>query len=128
MNILNSIQAKIIAIVASAGLVGGGVIFAKNWWDSQIESAKESGRQEIYSQTQKFAQEKIDDALRKNNIRIEELQTERQVLRGQVQDLQKMLLVDHDLDKLLQSKPDMILKRVNEGTDEVLKELEEATR
>ena len=51
-----------------------------------------------------------------------------EVERDKVSNLQRQLLIDHDLDRLLQRKPGLILPRVNRGTEEVLKELEEITQ
>jgi len=39
-----------------------------------------------------------------------------------------MLLVEHDLDRLLQRKPGLILPRVNKGTEDYFKALEAATQ
>jgi len=50
------------------------------------------------------------------------------VERAKVTDLQRMLLVEHDFDKLLQRKPDSILRLVNKGTKDYFKELEETTQ
>jgi len=56
------------------------------------------------------------------------VQKELRVERAKVTDLQRMLLIDHDLDKDLQQHPDMILLRVNKGTEAYFKALEEATQ
>jgi hypothetical protein len=48
--------------------------------------------------------------------------------RNKVKDLRQKLLIEHNLDRLLQEKPGLILPRVNRGTEEVLKELEELTQ
>lgn len=56
------------------------------------------------------------------------MQAELEIARAKSDDLRRMLTIDHDLDRLLQRKPGLILPRVNEGTEEVLKELEELTR
>ena len=56
------------------------------------------------------------------------LQAELDKARAASDNLRRMLTIDHDLDRLLQRKPGLILPRVNEGTEEVLKELEELTR
>jgi hypothetical protein len=48
--------------------------------------------------------------------------------RAKVNDLRRMLLIDHDLDRLLQRKPGLILPRVNKGTEIILLELEELTQ
>ena len=56
------------------------------------------------------------------------MQVELDRARANADNLRRMLLIDHDLDRLLQRKPGLILPRVNKGTEEVLKELEELTR
>lgn len=56
------------------------------------------------------------------------MQAELDRARARSDDFRRMLTIDHDLDRLLQRKPGLILPRVNEGTEEVLKELEELTR
>jgi len=56
------------------------------------------------------------------------IQQELKVERAKVRDLQRMLLIDHDLDRLLQRKPGLILPRVNKGTEDYYKALEEATQ
>ena len=45
-----------------------------------------------------------------------------------VSSLSTKLQSDHDLDRLLQAKPKMIEKRVNNGTKQYYEELEEATK
>ena len=56
------------------------------------------------------------------------IEQELKVERARVTDLQRMLLVDHDLDRLLQQKPGLILPRVNKGTEAYFKALEDATQ
>lgn len=56
------------------------------------------------------------------------MQAELDRARANADNLRRMLTIDHDLDRLLQRKPGLILPRVNKGTEEVLKELEELTR
>jgi hypothetical protein len=58
----------------------------------------------------------------------EKKEQELKVERKKVGDLQRMLLIDHDLDRLLQRKPGRILTRVNRGTEEYFKSLEEITQ
>ena len=76
---------------------------------------------------------------RKQQIVIEQLKTvaeedrlvlEQQILieRNKTRELEKMLLIEHDLDRLLQQKPGLILSRVNNGTAEYFKNLEEASQ
>jgi len=56
------------------------------------------------------------------------IEADLEVERGKVSDLQRMLLIDHDLDRLLQRKPGLILPRVNKGTENYFIALEEATQ
>jgi hypothetical protein len=56
------------------------------------------------------------------------IEAQLRVERSKVTDLQRQLLIDHDLDRLLQRKPGLILNIANKGTEEVLKELEEITQ
>ena len=47
--------------------------------------------------------------------------------KNKVEGIEEKLKVEHDLNKLLQAKPEMILKRVNVGTELALKDIEEAS-
>lgn len=58
----------------------------------------------------------------------ERIEVELKVERAKVTDLKRMLLIDHDLDRLLQRKPGLILPIVNKGTAKYFKELEEITQ
>lgn len=58
----------------------------------------------------------------------EALEKEVQAEKSKVSDLRRMLLIEHDLDRLLQSKPGLILNIVNEGTQEYYDELESITQ
>ena len=58
----------------------------------------------------------------------EEMESRLAQERRRVSDLQRMLLIDHDLDRLLQRKPGLVLPRVNKGTQQYFDDLEEATQ
>ena len=116
------------AIILIAGMIGTGIKKGIDYHYDQIDAAVNLAKLD-------FAVEKRD-AL---NKREEELRAtakadreaiERKLIaeRARVSDLRRMLLIDHDLDRLLQQKPGLILPRVNEGTEAVLKELEELTQ
>ena len=59
---------------------------------------------------------------------LQEVGVRLEVSRKKVNDLERQLLIEHDLDRLLQRKPGLVLKIVNKGTREYLKELEEITK
>jgi hypothetical protein len=78
---------------------------------------------------QNALQKEREESLRAESIREKKvIETALKVERAKVTDLQRMLLINHDLDKLLQAKPGLILTRVNAGTEAYFKELEEATQ
>jgi hypothetical protein len=81
------------------------------------------------------AQERAEIVRNVTNTLRQQNEEEKKILEGQlaqsrakVSDLQRMLLIDHDLDRLLQEKPGLILPRVNRGTEEAIKTLEELTQ
>jgi len=70
-----------------------------------------------------------EDELREESARNKKkLQAEVRVEKAKVDNLERMLLIDHDLDRLLQQKPGLILNIVNKGTAKYFKDLEKATQ
>ena len=61
-------------------------------------------------------------------VDLQEVEVRLEVSRKKVSDLEQQLLIEHDLDRLLQRKPKAVLRIVNNGTEEYLKELEEITK
>lgn len=100
----------------------------KDWHEAQIREAI------ILTQLQENA--KLQIAVDAREKKLQEasaleraaLQEQIEIEKKRVNNLQRMLLIDHDLDRLLQRKPGLILPRVNEGTAEVLQELEALTQ
>ena len=87
--------------------------------EAKLELSVRENEKRIQIESQLREQSQKEKAAIEEQLKIE---------RAKVSDLQRKLLVDHDLDRLLQAKPDMLIKRVNAGTDEYFKELEEATQ
>lgn len=115
-----------IGIIAIALIAG--VKWGYEYHLDQIDAAINTAKLE-------FAIEKQEAVSRREEILREEARREKEAIeirlkaeRAKVNDLQRMLLIDHDLNRLLQRKPGLILTRVNEGTETVLKELEEITQ
>lgn len=115
-------------IALVAGMLATGANAVRNYHLDQIDEAVISSKRDmaIASATRlRDREEELRSVSREDKLLIEmDLAQER----AKVTDLRRMLLVEHDLDRLLQSKPDMVLKIVNTGTVEYFQELEEVTQ
>jgi hypothetical protein len=119
---------KIFAILAIISSIGYGI---KWTYDKHLDAIDNA-----VNQVKLEAALAEADAVREatSQLRIEQeaermaMQEELDRARASSDKFRRMLTIDHDLDRLLQRKPGLILPRVNEGTEEVLKELEELTR
>jgi Skp family chaperone for outer membrane proteins len=113
-------------------LIVSGISFAgyKIWkfHTDAIDAAVNTARIE-WALDQREALDRFEDAVRVElNQEKEKLKKELKVSNNKVRDLERMLQIEHDLDRLLQRKPGLVLPRVNKGTEDVLKELEEITQ
>lgn len=122
---------SIVKWVAIAGIVSS-ILYAGNriyeYHLDQIDNAVNTAKLETAVRLQEAVTIR-DKALREQSREeLELIEKELIIERAKVTDLRRMLLIDHDLDRLLQRKPGLILTRVNKGTEEVLKELEEITQ
>lgn len=99
-----------------------------NYHLNEINEAVQQTQVRIVLEQEQLRKEFEKELLEKSRLEKENIQKELKFERKKVTDLQRMLLIDHDLDRLLQRKPGLILTRVNSGTEEVLKELEELTQ
>lgn len=126
VNILAYLKLGGIVLLVSGLTYGGYKVY--NYHLNAIEQAVNTVKLELAVETQKAVDKREKILLEKANQEKELIETELAKERKRVSDLQRMLLIDHDLDRLLQRKPGLILPRVNKGTEEYFKELEEATR
>lgn len=119
---------KWFAILAIVSSVGYGI----KWiYDKHLDAVDNAVNTALLVEAQERATiiRNVTDTLREqNNQEKERLEGQLAVSRAKVSDLQRMLLIDHDLDRLLQEKPGLILPRVNKGTEEAIKDLEELTQ
>ena len=119
---------KWFAILAIVSSVGYGI----KWiYDKHLDAIDSAVNTALLVEAQERATiiRNVTDTLREqNNQEKERLEGQLAVSRAKVSDLQRMLLIDHDLDRLLQEKPGLILPRVNKGTEEAIKDLEELTQ
>ena len=119
---------KWVAIVAILGIIAAGVKRGYEYHLDQIDIAVNAAKTSLVL-AQNEAVRKREIELRSESVREKQLiEKELVVERAKVTDLQRMLLIDHDLDRLLQRKPGLILTRVNAGTELYFKNLEEATQ
>ena len=119
---------KWFAILAVVSAVGYGI---KWTYDKHLDAIDNAVNTALLVEAQERAKiiRDVTDTLREqNNQDKERLEEELATSRAKVSDLQRMLLIDHDLDRLLQKKPGLILPRVNRGTEEAIKDLEELTQ
>lgn len=108
-----------------------GVVFlyfqAKHWYNSAVDNAREEGRQEVMLEQQRIITRTIIEEQRINEEEKEVLRQEIRSQKQEVKALRQKLEVDHELDALLQAKPRLVLKAVQNGTNQVLIEFEELT-
>lgn len=121
----------IVKWVAIAGIVSSLMYAGKNMYEyhlDQIDLAVTKAQLVSNEQARIIATEReqfLRDKAKEERAIIE---AELIIQRNRSNDLQRMLLIEHDLDRLLQRKPGLILPRVNTGTENVLRELEELTQ
>lgn len=125
-SILGYIKLGGIVLAISAITFAGYKVY--NYHLDAIEQAVNTAKLELAVEAQQAVEKREKELTEKARQERELIETELAKERRKVSDLQRMLLIEHDLDRLLQRKPGLILPRVNKGTEEYFKELEEATR
>lgn len=108
--------------------IGYGIHAVYSYHLDKIEETKNSTRLIVAAQAQDALYVREAELREESRVEKERIQVELDRAQKEVDNLRRMLLIEHDLDRLLQEKPGLILPRVNEGTEKVLKELEEITR
>ena len=116
------------AIAGIVTAIGWGIKSGYEYHLDQIDMAINTAKLEFAAEKQRAVDER--EKLLREELKIERaiIEAELKIERARVTDLRRMLLIDHDLDRLLQRKPGLILPRVNQGTEEVLLELENLTQ
>ena len=119
---------KIFGVIAIISSLGYGVKWTYDKHLEAIDNAINQVRLETAIQEQRL----VEEITRELELQIEAerllMQAELSKTRATSDNLRRMLSIDHDLDRLLQRKPGLVLPRVNKGTEEVLRDLEELTR
>jgi hypothetical protein len=116
------------AIVVIVAAISTGIKKGYEYHLDQIDAAVITAKLESAIKEQEAVKEREAILREKSKKDREAIETELEVERAKVIDLRRQLLIDHDLDRLLQRKPGLILNIVNKGTEEVLLELEELTQ
>jgi len=116
------------AIIILVGAIGAGIKAGYNYHLDEIDEAVNTAALEFAVDKQAALDAREDELRELAQADREEIEQKLVAERARVNDLQRMLLIDHDLDRLLQRKPGLILPRVNKGTEAVLLELEELTQ
>lgn len=105
-----------------------GTIYVRGLYKAAIQTAEEKGRQEVLLEQQELSARIIEEETQVNEEAKKELRKIIASKNKEIQDLERKLQIEHDLDRLLQAKPGLILKVVQEGTNDRLIELEEITQ
>ena len=119
---------KWVAILAIISMVTIGIKKGYEYHLDQIDTAVNTAKLEFAVTSQEAISHREDVLREEARINREIIETELQIERTRVSDLRRQLLIEHDLDRLLQRKPDSIVRIVNTGTKHVLKELEVLTQ
>lgn len=119
---------KWIAILAIISVIGYGVKWTYNKHEEAIVNAVNVAKLEAEQERITLVNEITKELKMQNEMDKAVLEAELVKTRAKVSNLQKMLLIDHDLDRLLQEKPGLILPRVNEGTRQAIENLGELTK
>jgi len=119
---------KIGGAIIILSMVGWGIKKAYNYHLDQIDKAVVAAELEASVSRTNAVRAVQEGLLAQSKANREALEKEIQVEKERVSDLRRMLLIEHDLDRLLQSKPGLILNIVNEGTEEYYQELEDITQ
>lgn len=119
---------KIFAVLTIISSIAYGVKWTYDRHLEAIDNAVNQAKLEAAVAEQTAVREATDQLKIEQEAERIAMQAELDQVRANADNLRRMLLIDHDLDRLLQRKPGLILPRVNKGTEEVLKELEELTR
>lgn len=116
------------AIAGIVASIGFGIRAGYNYHLDQIDAAVNTVTLELALEQTEAVRVREKELRTKSIAEKKILEAEIKVERAKVSDLRRMLLIDHDLDRLLQRKPGLILTRVNKGTKAYNKALEDATQ
>ena len=119
---------KIGGIILILSMLGWGVKKVYDYHLDQIDKAVVAAELEASVARTNAVRAVQEGLLAQAKADREALEQEVQIEKSKVTDLRRMLLIEHDLDRLLQSKPGLILNIVNEGTEEYYQELEDITQ
>jgi len=99
----------------------------KSFYLEQLKLAENRGRDAVLLVQKEAIRQREEELSIISKEEKKQLEIKIQKEQKKVDKLEKMLLVEHDLERLLQAKPGLILSRVNKGTVEYNNQLKEIT-
>ena len=120
--------AKYIAIASIAGTLWYGINEVKNWHQAQLDAAVVSTQLEMVRQQNEIVRKTEENLKRESTVILGAFQSALEIERKNSRELAKKLTIEHDLDRILQQKPGLILPKVNEATAEYYNRLELITQ
>jgi len=125
--VLAFLQGKFVKVLLVIGLftvLTVSATYTLKWFNNKLIEAKQAGIDSVVIEQNEDIIRNYEQQLEQEQLEKADLQQELANSNVRMEKLRKQLLIEHDLDRLLQSKPDMITNRVNKGTEEVFRELE----
>ena len=117
--------------IVIAGILSS-ILYGLNWvYDyhlDAIQTAINDTKLEFANQQKEVKEVVVEKLIDLSEEERSKLEAEAEAGREEVEKLRRMLKEEHNLRKLLQSKPDLIISRINDGTAKYYAELEEATK
>jgi hypothetical protein len=128
LNFLSLLSLKHVGLIIATIGAGWMSWSAYTWHTDKLEEAIRTTQNEIVLEQTLYRvdREKKLKIQSQQDLKVVEKSLKEERLK--VTKLEQQLLIDHDLDRLLQRKPGLILIRVNKGTDKYFKDLKEATQ
>ena len=119
---------KWIAIASIMGSMWGGIAYVKTWHQEQLDKAVVTTQLEMVRQQNEIVNKTEEKLKKESTVILGAFQKALEIERNNSRQLVKKLTIEHDLDRILQQKPGLILPRVNAGTAEYYEQLELITQ
>jgi hypothetical protein len=127
LSFLSSAWTKGIAATLIVAAIATSAAYIVNWYDNQLTSAYNDGQSDVIAEQNEIAIESYETQIKEEQVENKELQVKLNSSQQEIDKLKKQLLIDHDLNRLLQAKPGLIITRVNKGTAQVYQEMQNLT-
>ena len=115
---------KIIIVIALFAAIAAGMTYMAKWHNDKLKEATQAGIDSVVIEQNEEIIRSFEQQLEQQIMEKAELNARLKQSWNRIGELEKQLLIEHDLDRLLQAKPGLILDRVNKGTGAVFDEVE----